>query len=800
MKILIVDDKAENLYLLERIIKKMGYESVSAVSGQDALDKLNNDNFDMIISDILMPVMDGFQLCKTVRTSKKFKDILFIFYTATYTDEEDEKFALNLGADKFLRKPLKPKIFIKNIEDLIRNTVVRSPKPQKLVIKEEKDIFKLYSERLIHKLEHKISELEQESLKLKHLNTVLRTIRNVNQIIVKEKNRDVLIQKICNSLIDTKGYEAAWIALINENNDFVMATEAGIGNDFKLLEELFATGNFSKCFSMATHKSDVLLIEKHYTLCEKCPIYEIHKEDAVMAYRLAYNEIIFGVICVSVPNEMGRTIEEKELVAEFANDIAFALYNLELEKRNKKKEEELKKIEWLLTSKPSLEENYKPPYGDLSSLNKKGKILNLLGHNLLTDIVGDYLDLLETSAAVYERNGDYALGIFTSGWCQFLDHASRNLCGTGDNEQALRCGKWLCHESCWTDASKISIETRQPFDIECNGGIHIYAVPIYANREVIGSINFGYGDPPMEDQELKEIAKKYKVNVKELQKLSESYESRPKFVVEIAKNRLKTSGMLIGALLEKELSHKILKESEKKYREAYNRAELYKDVFAHDINNILQSMLSGLQISEIILENPNKFEELKINVKIMKDQVLRGADLVSNIRKLSQLEAIQQSFKPIDIMNFLENIIELIKHTYRDRDILIQIDSIKGKKFVLANNLLEDVFENILINAIRHNKSANVEIIVKISKEQRTGKKYLKIEFMDNGNGVEDDRKKEIFLRGYSEKRSVLGMGLGLSLVKNIIDSYKGKIWVEDRVKGDYSKGSNFMVLIPEVS
>ncbi len=268
-------------------------------------------------------------------------------------------------------------------------------------------------------------------------------------------------------------------------------------------------------------------------------------------------------------------------------------------------------------------------------------------------------------------------------------------------------------------------------------------------------------------------------------------------IIDEMENIIGSRSMVIN-ITERKLAEDKLKESEKMYREAYNRAEFYKDIFTHDINNILQSMLSGLQISVIILEDPNKFEEVKTNVKIIKDQVLRGADLVSNIRKLSQLESIQPSFKQIDITIFLEKIIELLKRSYRDRDISIQIDSIKGKKFVCANNLLTDVFENILINAIRHNKSPNVEIIVKISKEQRTSKKYHKIEFIDNGNGVEDDRKKKIFLRAYSEKRSVHGMGLGLSLVKKIIDSYNGRIWVEDRVKGDQSKGSNFIVLIPE--
>ena len=269
-------------------------------------------------------------------------------------------------------------------------------------------------------------------------------------------------------------------------------------------------------------------------------------------------------------------------------------------------------------------------------------------------------------------------------------------------------------------------------------------------------------------------------------------------IIDEMENIIGSRSMVIN-ITERKLAEEKLKESEKMYREAYNRAEFYKDIFTHDINNILQSMLSGLQISEIILDLPNKFEELKTNVKIIKDQVYRGADLVSNIRKLSQLGESKISLKRTEICNILKNSIDYIKTTYQEKKININVDSISKQLYVQANELIRDVFENILINAIRHNKSANMEIIVKISKEQRTSKKDLKIEFMDNGNGVEDDRKKKIFLRAYTEKRNVHGMGLGLSLVKKIIDSYNGKIWVEDRIKGDHSKGSNFVLLIPEV-
>ncbi|TFF90017.1 MAG: PAS domain S-box protein, partial [Promethearchaeota archaeon] len=224
----------------------------------------------------------------------------------------------------------------------------------------------------------------------------------------------------------------------------------------------------------------------------------------------------------------------------------------------KEAQKDLKRLEWLLKKQISKVDYIDPSYGDLTKLNTERTILDSVGPKILKELASEFLDLLETSGAVYERNGNYAMGIFSSKWCRFLDTASRNLCNTSSNQKALECGEWHCHESCWL-SSKLSMEQNREIDIVCHGGIHLFAIPIKVGDRVIGSINFGYGDPPKDPKTLKKIAENYNVDVEKLKKIANLYENRPKYMIEIAKKRIRSVARTIEYLIERKEAESSLK-------------------------------------------------------------------------------------------------------------------------------------------------------------------------------------------------------------------------------------------------
>jgi CheY-like chemotaxis protein len=158
--ILIADDNHQNLYLLESILKGHHFTVVSAKNGSEALDAARKNPPDLIVTDILMPVMDGFELCRQWKKDAQLKHIPLMFYTATYTDPKDERFAMSLGAERFVVKPQKPDVLGRIICDLLAESPEDRPAAEPSL--DEMESLRQYNEVLFRKLEKKMKQLEDE--------------------------------------------------------------------------------------------------------------------------------------------------------------------------------------------------------------------------------------------------------------------------------------------------------------------------------------------------------------------------------------------------------------------------------------------------------------------------------------------------------------------------------------------------------------------------------------------------------------------------------------------------------------
>lgn len=342
-------------------------------------------------------------------------------------------------------------------------------------------------------------------------------------------------------------------------------------------------------------------------------------------------------------------------------------------------EAELKSIEWML-SKTEDSSMLDSSYGDLSSVNSDRLILDSVGKETLAQLVSDYLSLLDTSSAVYEKNGDYASGFYSSGWCQYLDSVSRKRCDTMDNQEAITGGKWICHES-WKNMALEVIQTGQMVDRECSGGIRLYVVPITNTSGVIGAMALGYGSPPEDDEKLQQIAERYELSLSDLREKASAYRARPPFVIEQAKRKLQTAAKIIGEIVER-------KQAEEQRNRYASRLEILRA-----IDSIVLETLSVDSVCELAVTNLQSL----IPFQVLSVNVIRGSslELIALNKTKNEMSYLQKGKHYTPDPSFLDEIKHeacLFRTDLRPEDI--------SEAMPIASSMIQDGMKSFMYNAI----------------------------------------------------------------------------------------------------
>jgi PAS domain S-box-containing protein len=235
-----------------------------------------------------------------------------------------------------------------------------------------------------------------------------------------------------------------------------------------------------------------------------------------------------------------------------------------------------------------------------------------------------------------------------------------------------------------------------------------------------------------------------------------------------------------------------LKNSEDALKQAKQQAELYLDLMGHDINNMHQIALGYLELARDMQADDGESEFLDKPIEVLQ----RSARLIQNVRKLQKLRDGVFQTQEVDVCKMLTDVQMEFGDVPR-KVVTLDLDGCERCP-VRANELLHDVFANLVSNAIKHTgEDADIAVDLRIIKDG--GRRFCRITVEDDGPGIPDDFKGKIFNRMLKGTSNAKGMGLGLYLVKSLVESYDGRVWVEDRVQGDHTKGARFVVLLPSV-
>jgi PAS domain S-box-containing protein len=231
------------------------------------------------------------------------------------------------------------------------------------------------------------------------------------------------------------------------------------------------------------------------------------------------------------------------------------------------------------------------------------------------------------------------------------------------------------------------------------------------------------------------------------------------------------------------------KQVEGALRDAKMQAELYLDLISHDINNMNQVGPGYLELALGKLDDDGK-ELLSKPLEVLNNSSM----LIDNVRKTRKALTGELKLQPTDIGKMLDETVR----EYSNREQVTVNYTPPTESYVMANDLLKDVFSNLVDNAIKHSRKP---VAIGIGTELMTDDhgEFFKVFVEDDGPGIPDDIKDKVFERMTRGDTNAKGSGLGLYLVKTLVKSFNGRVWVENRVSGDYTKGSRFVVKLPSL-
>ncbi|TFH10457.1 MAG: PAS domain S-box protein [Candidatus Thorarchaeota archaeon] len=235
------------------------------------------------------------------------------------------------------------------------------------------------------------------------------------------------------------------------------------------------------------------------------------------------------------------------------------------------------------------------------------------------------------------------------------------------------------------------------------------------------------------------------------------------------------------------------KNAEMRENSERDRANLYLEVMTHDLNNINQSLLFSLGLVETL-------DAVSDRVKSLMEQsswhIRRSGRMTANMRALLQLQESPPVVEEVDLYDYIQIAKFGVEQDFTWKKLSLTMNVKKGEFLVAGHEYLHQVCFNILHNSMSFDESEIVEI--EIFAEYVDNLKMVRLEFLDRGPGVPDSTKDFIFRRTGSPDEQIVGRGLGLTLVNQIVRSLGGRIKVEDRIEGDYRKGAKFVVMLPQ--
>ena len=668
----------------------------------------------------------------------------------------------------------------------------------------------------------------EASEELQHLNLVLQAIRNVNQLITHEKDRDRLLQGACDQLIATRGYHNVWIALLDRAGKLETSAQAGFKDEFAALSDRLKRGELPRCGENALQKAAVIVTKDPLSTCSDCPLSKSYGGRAGLTVRLEHNGHTYGLMSASVPAHL-ITQQERGLFKEVASDIAFALHAIELEQEHKRENERIKRGEVLFrTTLASIGDavittgvhghvqymnavaeqlsgwNLKDARGRLLTevfrivnedsrqivdspverVLSEGVVVGLANHTLLITKDGGEIPIADSAAPIKDDSGKMTGVVLV-----FRDQTAER-----EAQQAVQNSERFLDAILASIQDGISVldpdltirytnkvmkewyEAALPL-----GGKKCYRA--YQNRDIPC-------DPCPTLRCLKSGKTEHDI-VPGLKGSSIEW-------IELFSYPMKDpdSGEITNVVeFVRDITQRVRAEKEALALEMQLvQAQKLESIgtlasgVAHEINNPLTGMIN---YAELISEKTDNAELRKFALAIMKEGN-RVAGIIKDLLYFARQE--QESHSPARMEDIIDASLNLVGAVLRKDQITLEKDIPKNLPQVRCRSQqIEQVIINLLTNAKdalnQRYKGYHEDKLIKIEvkKFEKDGIEWIGTTIEDHGVGISEENMRQIFNPFFTTKPRDVGTGLGLSVSYGIVKEHHGELTVESE-PGKYTK------------
>ena len=430
----------------------------------------------------------------------------------------------------------------------------------------------------------------------------------------------------------------------------------------------------------------------------------------------------------------------------------------------------------------------------LGERNTARLILDAAGDSLLSEIAAGFHVLMGTWFAVHEANGDLAYSALVSDWCRFLDASSIQRCAAAGVCEPQACCKWLCRGSPAKEASMEIMAHGEPVDLQCLDELRIYAVHISAGGELVGTMSMGYGDPTRDHSRLAQLAGQLGVEVAELESYAAAYETRPPFIVELAKQRLAGSARLLGEIVQRHRGELLLRRTRDDLARSNRELEQFAYVASHDLQEPLRMVASYTQL--LAHRYGDKLDQdARDFIAYAVDGATRMSQLIEDLLTYSRTTSNARAAAVVDTGNAFSLALRNLQAAILESGAEVSCGDLPS---VMADAVqIVQVFQNLVGNAIKfRTPGVPPRVHIEARRSPDHPRQWL-FRVADNGIGIDPKYFERVFVifQRLHAREKYPGTGIGLALCQRIVERHKGRIWIES----EPGKGTAFLFTLPEV-